>query len=110
MAPPPIQVQAISESLKQTEKSSNKEAQVWEKSGTMLTRRSNMSANSDTSFRCTGARNRTGTSSKSFFKRGQGSGKTVRRKVSKSRDWQEKKTIEHKGQGANFLHNRLVNF
>ena len=61
MAPPPIQVQAISESLKQTEKSSNKEAQVWEKSGTMLTRRSNMSASSDTSSRCTGARNCTGT-------------------------------------------------
>ena len=93
MAPPPIQVQAISESLKQTEKSSNKEAQVWEKSGTMSTRRSNMSANSDTSFRCTGARNRTGTSSKSFFKRGRVVAKQSKGHK-KQRDWQEKKTIE----------------
>ena len=103
MAPPPIQVQAISESLKQTEKSSNKEAQVWEKSGTMLTRRSNMSASSDTSSRCTGARNRTGTSSKSFFKRGQGSGKTVRRKVSKSRETGKKRRLSStKGKGQFF--------
>ena len=104
MAPPPIQVQAISESLKQTEKSSNKEAQVWEKSSTTSTRSSNMSASSsNTSSRCTGARNRTGTSSKSFFKRGQGSGKTVRRKVSKSRETGKKRRLSStKGKGQIF--------